>query len=60
MYTRLLAFCEHDTRSWLLDEPGDWTFFRRLIEMGARIGFVDRVVARIWPSNRQFGEAAGR
>jgi hypothetical protein len=57
MYARLLGFCENDTRSWLLDEPGDWNFFRRVTEMGAQIGFTDRVVARIWPSGRQHGDA---
>jgi len=45
-----LSFFEFNLQSWTLDEPGDWNLCRRMLEAGVRIGYVDRVVARYYPS----------
>jgi hypothetical protein len=52
LYAGCLKFMEYETRSWLLAEPGDWNLCRRMMEAGVRIGFVDRVVCRYFPSPR--------
>lgn len=41
-----------DLRSWLLDEPGDWNLCRRMLEAGVRIGWIDQVVTRYFPSDQ--------
>jgi hypothetical protein len=47
---RALSFFEFNIKSWVLDEPGDWNLCRRMLEAGVRIGYVDRVVVRYYPS----------
>lgn len=47
---RALSFFEFSLKAWALDEPGDWNLCRRMLEAGVRIGYVDRVVARYYPS----------
>jgi glycosyltransferase involved in cell wall biosynthesis len=45
-----LSFFEFSLKAWTLDEPGDWNLCRRMLEAGVRVGYVDRVVARYYPS----------
>ncbi len=50
IYLRALRFFEFNTKSWVLDEPGDWNLCRRMLETGVRIGHVPRVVTTYYPS----------
>jgi hypothetical protein len=50
VYVAELRFFEYNTRSWMLDEPGDWNLCRRMLEAGVRIGFLDKVVVEYYPS----------
>ncbi len=45
-----LRFFEFDARSWMLGEPHDWNLCRRMMEAGVRIGWVDQVLAKVYPS----------
>ncbi len=45
-----LRFFEYNTKSWLFGEPGDWNLCRRMLEAGVRIGWVDEIVTRYYPS----------
>jgi hypothetical protein len=46
LYSARLLHLRYDPFAWLRDEPGDWNMWRRMAEIGARIGFLPRVVAR--------------
>jgi hypothetical protein len=48
MYLKLLDFIEYDTKSWIVDEPGDWNFCRRMIEAGVRIGATKKMVGKMY------------
>jgi glycosyltransferase involved in cell wall biosynthesis len=50
LYLSSLKFFDYNPKSWVLDEPGDWNLCRRMLEAGVRMGFVDEVVTRIYPS----------
>jgi len=50
IYMRALRFFQYETRSWVLNEPGDWNLCRRMREAGVRMGFVDRVVTTVYPT----------
>ena len=55
MYPRSLSrIFRHDTKSWLMNEPHDWNLVRRMIEADVRIGFVDKVVARLWTTRKRW------
>jgi hypothetical protein len=41
-----LAFFRYDVDSWRYGEPADWNMWRRMMEAGVRVGFVDRIVGR--------------
>jgi Glycosyl transferase family 2 len=58
MYMTPLRFFEWDVRSWVLDEPADWTLCRRMLESGVRIGFVDQVVTNLYPTGPRIGEGS--
>lgn len=51
MYPKLLKFFEWDTASWVVDEPGDWNFVRRMMEAGVSIGKVDDIVTTIYSAD---------
>lgn len=48
IYMKLLDFIEWDTASWVVDEPGDWNFFRRMMEAGVRFGATEEKVGTIY------------
>jgi hypothetical protein len=50
IYMAELRFFEYDTRAWMLGEPGDWNLCRRMMEAGVRIGWVDQVLAKVYPT----------
>jgi glycosyltransferase involved in cell wall biosynthesis len=52
---RALSFFEFDVKSWVVEEPSDWNWCRRMIEAGVRIGYVDRVVVN-WYSSRDWAD----
>jgi hypothetical protein len=56
IYMTPLRFFEWDVRSWVLDEPADWTLCRRMLESGVRIGFADQVVTNLYPTGPRRGE----
>jgi glycosyltransferase involved in cell wall biosynthesis len=54
IYLRLLDFVEYFPNAWLFDEPADWNLTRRYMEMGVRIGFLDKVVAKVYQADHRF------
>lgn len=56
-YHRRIAAIRHDLDAFRLDEPGDWNLWSRFCRAGARMGFVDRVVARHFVERREVKEA---
>ena len=56
-YHRRIAAIRHDLDAWRIDEPGDWNLWSRFRRAGARMGFVDRVVARHFVERREVTDA---
>ncbi|MEI2833231.1 MAG: glycosyltransferase family 2 protein [Acidimicrobiia bacterium] len=48
IYTRILDFFEWDTQCWVINEPGDWNFIRRMMEAGVFMGFVEDCVTTMY------------
>lgn len=48
IYPKLLSFFEWEPKSWMVDEPGDWNFIRRMMESGVCIGKVEEVVSTLY------------
>jgi hypothetical protein len=46
LYSAGLRFFHFDEECWREDEPPDWSMWRRMLEAGVGMGFVDRVVVR--------------
>jgi hypothetical protein len=46
MYSAGLHFLAYDEECWREDEPNDWNLWRRMLDAGVRVGFLDRVVFR--------------
>jgi glycosyltransferase involved in cell wall biosynthesis len=44
-------FFQYNPKSWMLDEPGDWNLCRRMLEAGVRVGWLDQIVTRYYPSD---------
>jgi len=53
LYNSKLRFFQYDTNAWKYVEPDDWNLFRRMIEAGVKIGFVDKVVGRAYLGKRR-------
>ena len=49
-YPGALKFFEDEPKSWIIDEIGDWNMCRRMLEAGVRVGWIDQVVTRIYPT----------
>lgn len=45
-----LRFFSYDRNTWKYLEPGDWSLWRRMKEVGVRMGFLDRVLGVIYPA----------
>ncbi|MBI4833066.1 MAG: glycosyltransferase family 2 protein [Candidatus Lindowbacteria bacterium] len=59
LYSRVLRFLRYDPNAWRLEEPGDWNRCRRIVEAGARVGFVNEVVVKIYRSHSRMHELLG-
>ena len=46
LYSARLLCLRYDPFAWLEDDPGDWNLWKRMIAVGATIGFLPRVVGR--------------
>ena len=46
LYSARLLCLRYDLFAWLDDEPGDWNLWKRMIALGAHIGFLPRIVGR--------------
>lgn len=46
LYSARLLCLRYDLFAWLEEEPGDWNLWKRMVAIGARIGFLPRVVGR--------------
>lgn len=44
IYAKGLNFLEYDTKSWVIDEPGDWNLARRMLEAGVSYASTQDVV----------------
>jgi len=44
LYSSRLRFFKYDINSWKYFEPTDWNMWRRMIEAGVRVGFIDKAV----------------
>ncbi len=52
LYSAGLRFFRYDEECWREDEPNDWNLWRRMLEAGVRMGFIDRVVFRHYAEAR--------
>ncbi len=52
LYAGGLRFFRYSESCWKLAEPGDWNMWSRMRIAGVRMGFVDRVTYRYWPSSQ--------
>lgn len=43
LYSSGLRFMRHSNTSWRMNEPSDWNLWKRMIRIGVRIGFLDRI-----------------
>lgn len=43
LYSLGLRFMRHSNTSWKMNEPSDWNLWKRMRNIGVRIGFVDRI-----------------
>jgi glycosyltransferase involved in cell wall biosynthesis len=43
LYSSGLRFMRHSMTSWRRDEAGDWNLWRRMRDIGVRIGYLDRI-----------------
>lgn len=59
MFMSALRRFEFSTTSWVLGEPSDWNLCRRMLEVGVRIGHLDRVVVTWYPSRMFEPEGPG-
>jgi glycosyltransferase involved in cell wall biosynthesis len=50
MFGSHLKFMPYDRDGYRWLEPGDWCLWRRMVESGVRVGFVDRVLGTIYPA----------
>lgn len=46
LYSARLLCLRYDLFAWLADEPGDWNLWKRMLAIGAHVGFVPQVVGR--------------
>jgi hypothetical protein len=53
LYNSRLRFFGYDVLAWKYAEPDDWNLFRRMIEAGVRVGFIDEVVGRAYLGKRK-------
>jgi glycosyltransferase involved in cell wall biosynthesis len=60
LYSNRLLGLRPDPYSWILDEPGDWNLWKRMAQMGATIGFLDRVVFRHYAESTMVEDAVER
>lgn len=54
-YHESLSFFRYDLESWMLEEPGDWNLWSRMMRCGVRIGFLDRVLGTHYRERARFG-----
>ncbi len=54
-YHASLSFFRYDPESWMLEEPGDWNLWSRMMRCGVRIGFLDRVLGTHYMERSRFG-----
>jgi glycosyltransferase involved in cell wall biosynthesis len=47
-----LRFFEHELADAIFRRPSDWSWLRRMMRAGVRIGFVDQILADYYPSYR--------
>jgi hypothetical protein len=59
MYTSRLAHVRLDAEAWLVHEPGDWNVWRRMANLGARVGFVEHPVLIHFREQTALGKEAG-
>ena len=52
LYSAGLSFLRLDEECWREDEPNDWNLWRRMLDAGVRMGFVDQVVFRHYAEAR--------
>jgi hypothetical protein len=52
LYSAGLSFLGYDEECWREDEPNDWNLWRRMLEAGVRVGYLDRVVFRHYEEAR--------
>jgi glycosyltransferase involved in cell wall biosynthesis len=60
LYSARLRCLRYDLFAWLEDDPGDWNLWKRMVAIGARIGFVPRVVGRHYAEHTAVDDAERR
>jgi glycosyltransferase involved in cell wall biosynthesis len=51
LYSARLLGLRYDPLCWVDDDPGDWSLWKRFLALGARIGFVERVLGTHYPEH---------
>ena len=46
LYSAGLRFLRYDEECWREEEPNDWNLWRRALDAGVRMGFIDQIVFR--------------
>jgi len=46
LYSSILKFIKYDNDCWKYLEPNDWNLYRRMMEAGAKIGFLDKIIGK--------------
>lgn len=53
LYSKKLKFIKYDPNSWRYYEPADWNMWRRMMEAGVKIGFIDKIVGKHYREGTQ-------
>ncbi len=55
LYRSYLKFLRYDIQAWKYGEYADWNFWKRMKDIGVRIGFLDAVVGRHYKERSRWG-----
>lgn len=54
LYSMGLRFCTYSTTCYKIPDNHDWNLFRRMRDLGVRMGFVDHVTYRYWAARASY------
>jgi glycosyltransferase involved in cell wall biosynthesis len=57
LYSARLAGLRYDALAFVEEDPGDWNYWKRMQLVGAKVGFLERVVGRHYPERTSLSPA---